>query len=70
MSSSKPTGYDKNQDQRFRNENSDLQEQLNTEAQERIDSDASLSQRITDLEENPVSSGISVNKAMAHIAAM
>jgi hypothetical protein len=70
MSSGKATPYDKNQDQRFRNENSDLQEQLNAEAQARIDADQQLSERVTTLEENPTSSGLSVNKTMAFIAAM
>ena len=82
----RPTSYDKKQDAQDFEESSTLQAQINAETTARISADTtlqtnitaeasarssadnSLDARVTALETTP--SGISVNKVMAHIAAM
>lgn len=64
----RPSTYDKKQDAQNFDEASTLQGQINAETTARESADTALDARVTALETTP--SGISVNKVMAHIAAM
>jgi len=64
----RPSTYDKKQDAQNFDESSTLQGQINAETTARQSADTALDSRVTALETTP--SGISVNKVMAHIAAM